>query len=201
MLHELKASGKWWHYGMPGHLERPAGTLLLLDRTEDPVTPALHFCTFQAAVHDLLDVKGGKVTIDGKDVLLSDTNPLWFKYKYEHIANVIGTGDSLPTLVKQLQAQKAIPGISPQESKLIQEQVDNVNVLVHVARRVLGHLTANDNALLEQIQGVEQTLVTGFDQLREKLNIKKATTAILDKLSSDDMNKTRLLLLLVATQV
>jgi hypothetical protein len=55
LLGELKAvkgPDAWWHYGMPGHTERPQGVLLLLDRSEDLVSPALHFCTYQVVELD-----------------------------------------------------------------------------------------------------------------------------------------------------
>lgn len=38
----------WWYYGQQGHTERERGTLLLLDRAEDPLTPLIHEHTYQA---------------------------------------------------------------------------------------------------------------------------------------------------------
>lgn len=38
----------WWYFGQQGHTERERGTLLLLDRAEDPLTPLIHEHTYQA---------------------------------------------------------------------------------------------------------------------------------------------------------
>lgn len=63
---------------------RPTQTpplLLILDRLNDPVTPLLTQWTYQAMVHEVLNIKNGRIdlsTVPGisKDLLVSDT--VWF---------------------------------------------------------------------------------------------------------------------------
>jgi syntaxin-binding protein 1 len=61
-------------------------SLLIVDRSADPLTPLLHEFTYQAMVCDLLDVKEGRYTYQytdrggkpvQKEVLLDESDPLW----------------------------------------------------------------------------------------------------------------------------
>ena len=65
---------------LPHHEERP--TLLILDRSHDPMSPLLHEYTYQAMAHDLLSVQeerykysytGNNNQTLSKEVLLNDT--------------------------------------------------------------------------------------------------------------------------------
>ena len=44
----------WWYHGGQGHAERDRGTILLVDRADDPMTPVVHEFTYQAMCQDLL---------------------------------------------------------------------------------------------------------------------------------------------------
>jgi hypothetical protein len=99
MLTDLKTNGSgWWHHGMPGHTDRPQSAMLLLDRSEDTVSPALHFCTYQALVNDLLEPRDGNViTLEQKgkktEVLLNEKDEVRVRadhsrssqYAYSHL--------------------------------------------------------------------------------------------------------------------
>jgi hypothetical protein len=77
--------------------ERP--TLLIIDRTLDPLAPLLHEYSYQAMVHDLLPIVDGEryayhfTTNRGetqkRDVLLNETDPLWPTLRHMHIADCI----------------------------------------------------------------------------------------------------------------
>lgn len=80
---------------MLSDLEKP--TLLVLDRSFDPLTPLLHEFTYQAMVHDLLPVHEDRYEYrfvsnnnsqQSKEVLLNDTDPLWKRYRHMHIADL-----------------------------------------------------------------------------------------------------------------
>jgi len=93
--------------------KRERGTLLIVDRSLDPVAPLMHEYTFQAMVNDLLDVDGEIVNIgtplapepekdkkyedtktpakkeDENSIVLSEDDTLWIEYRHSHIGNVI----------------------------------------------------------------------------------------------------------------
>jgi syntaxin-binding protein 1 len=77
-------------------------TLLILERSHDPVTPLLHEFTYQAMANDLLESHfqeigggGGKIfhftADDGvqKEITLDEKDPIWMKTRHVHIAEVI----------------------------------------------------------------------------------------------------------------
>jgi len=100
----------WWRGdGLDGHgdLETRA-TLLILDRSFDPISPLLHFFTYQAMVNDLMNIqgdvckyyKGDLKDYRGQDMgiekdenvkicLLNDDDSLWKEFRHLHIAQVI----------------------------------------------------------------------------------------------------------------
>jgi hypothetical protein len=227
MLAELKASGAWWHYGMPGHQERPASVLLLLDRSEDLASPLLHACNYQSLVNDLLEVKDNVVSADvnGKhsEVLLSQKDELWVKFKHQHIAEVI---DGLTAYLSDFKARhkgvsalnnKGAPSAGADNGAVSQSVADLGAVVkampeyqaqlamysLHnsLATRCTKMLQAKDGSLLTQINDVEQTLVTGYDQDGAALKLSSVLETMMDSLMTSDLSlKLRLTLLLVATQ-
>jgi len=107
--HKLKefisTNESWWYHGDLCHREKGRSTLLLLSRTDDLISPLIHEFTYQAMVHDLLDVQDDKITyrlkssspnngdntsnesID-RDVLLNEDDELWVELRGQHIAEV-----------------------------------------------------------------------------------------------------------------
>ena len=98
----------WWYHGDVNHLEKGRSTLLVLSRTDDPLSPLMHEFTYQAMVYDLLKVKNGQITYqastvgtsadtgDGKgtmkkDALLNENDEVWVELRGMHIADVIAT--------------------------------------------------------------------------------------------------------------
>ena len=95
---------------------RERGTLLILDRSIDPLAPLLHEFTFQAMVNDLLPVEGeiarmptavtgttSNINAAGlpktesereaeesaSELVLSEDDSLWLDYRHAHIARVM----------------------------------------------------------------------------------------------------------------
>ena len=77
--------------------------MLILERSQDPVTPILHEFTYQAMANDLLEETfqdsgtggGGKLmkyTTDEnlkKEIALDDSDSIWMQTRHIHIAQVI----------------------------------------------------------------------------------------------------------------
>ena len=90
----------WWFHGGPGHAARSRSTLLLIDRSSDPLTPLIHEFTYEAMVNDLLQISNEKISYESdsnsgqkvkKDALLNENDALWVELRYMHIADVITT--------------------------------------------------------------------------------------------------------------
>eukprot|EP01133_Synstelium_polycarpum_P010259 gene10259-11964_t len=73
-------------------------TLLILDRSQDPLSPLLHEFTYQAMIYDLFKIDNDKFTFDSvnnagvsikKEVLLGETDYMWKGLRHKHIADVI----------------------------------------------------------------------------------------------------------------
>lgn len=99
----LRINDSWWYHGDSRHTDRSRGTLLLLDRKDDCLSPLMHDFTYQSMVNDLLNMEDDKVSyksetftsdtgpmkMTDKDVLLNDNDALWVELRSKHIADVI----------------------------------------------------------------------------------------------------------------
>lgn len=172
----------WWYHGGPKNNQaatKERGTLLLLDRADDPLSPLMHDFTYQAMVHDLLQMEGDRITFQndvGKetDALLDEKDSVWVELRSKHIAAVIETlsnrireimnsstgstlqnksGDGNLSLSQMAAALKALPEYQEVLSKLSQH--------MHLSHQCMDNFTAN--SLLELAE-VEQTLATGKNE-------------------------------------
>lgn len=193
--------------------------MLLLDRTEDHVTPPLHFCTYQALVNDLLDVRDGNIiTIkskDGnsKDVLLNEKDELWMKFRHMHIAEVLG---GLTEYLENIKARnpQAVKLASGDDGTTIQDmgkfvkampeyqaQLDVYSQHLQIAQACMSHIQANGQSLLNLITNIEQTLATGFDENGKTVRLPLIMESLVDEMTTDDVQlKLRLVLILIASQ-
>ena len=81
--------------------EASGGTVLLLDRLDDALSPLVHEYSYQALVQDVLDVQG-----DGRDrvpyakqtkggdkstdyVMLNERDAIWVEMRHDHVARVV----------------------------------------------------------------------------------------------------------------
>uniref|UniRef100_A0A7S0GSH8 Uncharacterized protein n=1 Tax=Amorphochlora amoebiformis TaxID=1561963 RepID=A0A7S0GSH8_9EUKA len=66
------------------------GTVLMLDRDIDPIAPLLHDVTYQAVVHDALDIQDNVLKLDSKTSYVVDENDVWWRdYRHRHINEVL----------------------------------------------------------------------------------------------------------------
>lgn len=180
-------SPNWWYYGMSGHMERDRSTLLLLDRSVDPLTPLMHEFTYQAMVNDLLRIDDDKISYQAenvvskgeghnavesvpKDVLLNDNDALWVELRGRHIADVIQTlsgrirevVDS-NTGAKLAQGSGANMSLTQMAQALkalpeYQEVMSKLSQHMHISHQCMSEF--NKQQLLDLAE-LEQTLATG----------------------------------------
>jgi len=218
MLEQLKTSAvNWWWHGAPGHTERPQGSLLLLDRSEDCLSPLLHFCTYECLVHDLLPVQANnmiKVKIQGRDkqALLNEGDEVWVKLRHKHIADVL---NALTTDVDDIKKRNATAvkvqrgeGAGPSMEELgkivkampeYQAQLDRYSQHIQMAQECMSHIQASGNALLNLIVEVEQTLATGSDMTGKAVKPNTLIDQMVDHLIIGDVQaKLRIIMIYVA---
>lgn len=174
----------WWYHGGPKKQTQAAlrerGTLLLLDRSDDALSPLMHDFTYQSMVHDLLAMEGDRITVQNEagketDVLLDEKDSVWVELRGKHIAAVIetlsnrireimnsSTGSALNSkpggnegtmsLSQMAAALKALPEYQEVLSKLSQH--------MHLSHECMDRFTAQS---LLDLADWEQTLATGKD--------------------------------------
>ena len=71
--------------------DRPKGTLLILERSLDVLSPLLHEFTYQAMVEDLCTIHGEIVTINQQNYVVSEDDILWNELRHKHMAIVNST--------------------------------------------------------------------------------------------------------------
>lgn len=79
-------------------LDSSAGkiTVILVDRTFDPLSPLLHDFYYQPLMYDCLNIENdiveyeveSKNSVQKKKTLLEDNDDIFNKYRYQHIAHV-----------------------------------------------------------------------------------------------------------------
>lgn len=164
----------------PRGADRP--TLLIVDRTVDPLAPLLHEYSYQAMIHDLLPIADGErysyryTSNRGeelrKDVLLNETDPLWPTLRHMHIADCI---EYLTTNFNQFLAanqsatklNKKGAGVNLKEmSEALrgmphyQEEMARYSLHISLTRELMARFKTNQ---LEAISTLEQNMATGED--------------------------------------
>lgn len=179
----------WWYHGGPGKGQQSAskerGTLLLLDRADDCLTPLMHDFTYQSMVHDLLPMEEDKLTIqsetndnpdqtEAKDVLLNENDTLWVELRGMHIAKVIETLSSRIRDIMNSSTGNALGGKSSSGGQMSLSQMANALKALPEYREVMSKLSQHmhiahecmdvfkKQALME-LSELEQTLATGKD--------------------------------------
>ncbi|GMH84407.1 hypothetical protein TrVE_jg5150 [Triparma verrucosa] len=216
----MSQNPSWWFHGGQSHTTRSRSTLLLLDRTSDPLTPLLHEFTYEAMLNDLLPLNGDAITYvapsnsgksEPKDVLLNESDPLWLELRHSHIADVItslsnrirefvssnggaalaqNSGSDM-SLSEMSAALKELPEYRETLSKLSQHMH-----LAHRCMDVFGSLN------LSEISELEQTLSTGCDSEGKVPKSKVLVDNLIDVLAgnNDRNNSVRLIMIYIISQ-
>lgn len=182
------ANPTWWYHGSgkSGNTsqERERSTFLLLDRASDCLTPLMHDFTYQAMVHDLLEVEGDKITYgaeaaddpskkEDKDVLLNEKDKLWVELRGKHIAQVIEILSGRINEICKSSTSSAFSGGSSDGNMSLSQLASALKALpeyrevmsklsqhMHIAHECMDEF--NKHGLLD-LSDIEQTLATGKD--------------------------------------
>ena len=218
-LQEMSKPGSSFPSRIQSDAERP--TLLLLDRSFDPLSPLLHEFTYQAMVHDLLPVNeeryryhyvGNKNQRLTKEVLLNDTDPLWTRLRAMHIADL---GQLLHAEYKKFvsehpEAAKLAKQGGEKEIKTMTEGLRGMPKFQETSARYSLHMALTQELMrkyseanLELVATLEQNMATGEDSGGKKFtHALSELRSLLEKgdlpLSPED--KMRLLMIYVITQ-
>jgi syntaxin-binding protein 1 len=218
----------WWYHGGASKSQQAArrerGTLLLLDRADDCLTPLMHDFTYQCMVHDLLKMDGDRITCkaeksddptktEDKDVLLDEKDSVWVELRGKHIAAVIETlserireimnSSTGSTLAKKGKAGGEM-SLSEMASALkalpeYREVLSKLSQHMHLAHDCMDVFRKEH---LMELSEFEQTLATGKDEdgRSPKLAdiIDTAERLLMDM--KDTVAKVRLILILTISQ-
>jgi syntaxin-binding protein 1 len=183
----VASNPSWWYHGSGksgSNGERERGTILLLDRASDCLTPLMHDFTYQAMVHDLLTMEGDKITYkaegtedpsksEDKDVLLNEKDKLWVELRGKHIAQVIEILSGRINEICKSSTSSAFAGSGGGNMSLSQlasalkalpeyrEVMSKLSQHMHISHECMDEF--NRNALLD-LSDIEQTLATGKDE-------------------------------------
>ncbi|PRP79539.1 Sec1-like family protein [Planoprotostelium fungivorum] len=155
-------------------------TLIIVDRSIDPIAPLLHEFTYQAMIHDLLPVDSDKFSYettknDGstntKQVLLSELDPLWETLRHMHIAETMNwIIDNFNSFVKDNKASKLTSGKKVSNLKEMsdamkampqyKEMLDKYSLHINMSQQCM---TVFNEKHLADIAGLEQDMATGED--------------------------------------
>lgn len=221
ILSDFKQSNKaWWRNGEGDHQDRERASLLLLDRSFDPISPLMHEYTYQTMVNDLLPIKDGVISYKmeqnkgsvEKKVLLNESDELWVELRHFHIAKVIeiikermadiiqnnagaalhkNSGSDM-SITKMAAAVKELPEYRETMSKLGQH--------VNIAQQCMD---AFHSLGLMDISQLEQTMSTGVDEDGRECKGAELVAMLGEALSNQKMPKVmkiRLLAIFIISQ-
>eukprot|EP00935_MAST-01C_sp_MAST-1C-sp1_P002343 g2343.t1 len=193
------------------------GTLLLLDRTVDPLAPLLHEFTYQAMVNDVLEVHEESYEYEietnsgkqKKQVLLNENDALWTHFRHIHIS------DTIDTITAKFKEHMKTQGaqLAKGEIQDISSMADGVRQLAQYqeqAGKLAQHMQMADACMdyfqkrkLHQLAMLEQTMATGVTNEGKKPKLAQLTNDLDQMLRSDEVGlseKVRLLAMFIITQ-
>lgn len=221
----LRMNDSWWYHGDSSHTDRPRGTLLLLDRKDDCLSPLMHDFTYQSMVTDLLNIEDDKVSykaetfasdkgpmkMTDKDVLLNDNDALWVELRSMHIADVIQT---LSARIREM-VNSDTSGLAQKDKGKTMSLTQMANALKalpeyrEVMSKLSQHMHLSHECMdlfrkdgLMQLSELEQTLATGKreDGRSPKLADMVDEVAMYLEEMSNPLAKARLLMIFIVSQ-
>lgn len=214
----------WWYHGGPVKNQaanRERGTLLLLDRADDCLTPLMHDFIYQSMVQDLLKMDGDRITFqaetkndpsrtEAKDVLLDDRDSLWVELRGKHIASVIETLSGRIREIMNSSTGSAFGGKKQQQGNLSISQMAAALKALPEYREVMSKLSQHMHISHEcmevfkhnglyNLSELEQTLATGKDEDGRTPKLSDIMERVEQELLKMRDPKARLRLILIAT--
>ncbi|KAI9013445.1 Sec1-like protein [Hyaloraphidium curvatum] len=191
-------------------------TLIIADRSIDPVAPLLHEFTYQAMINDLLQIQDGNkytyTTAEGavQSVTLDESDPLWVRIRHSHIAETInitiekfnafvggnaaaksalGAGGAKAGAAASLKDMKATLAALPQFQELKTKFAAHINL----CQESMGLF---ERRKLASVGGIEQDMATGATAEGEvPKNVVVDMVPLLDDQFVSNLDKLRLLIL------
>ncbi|VDN19643.1 unnamed protein product [Cylicostephanus goldi] len=144
--------------------------LLIIDRSEDPVTPLLNQWTYEAMVHELITINNNRVAVDGQSMVLSELHDEFYA---KNVSSNFGEiGQNIKVLMNEFQQKsqihKNLESIADMKN-FVEEYPQFKKISGTVSKHVtlmgeLSKLVANRNLL--EISEVEQSIVAEGDHSR-----------------------------------
>jgi len=210
----------WWYHGDTEHTERGRSTILLLSRKDDCLSPLLHEFTYQAMVHDLLELDDEKITVEvpsengmeKKDALLNDNDELWVELRGKHIADVIKV---LSSRIREIvHSNSGVANLNKKEGKALtmsqmanalqnlpeyREVMSKLSQHMHIAHRCMGIF--NSFGLMD-LSDLEQTLANGTDDNGKGMRVSDMVDMVEEYLqnTNDSLNRLRLIAIFIVSQ-
>mmetsp|Transcript_2933 Transcript_2933/g.3968 ORF Transcript_2933/g.3968 Transcript_2933/m.3968 type:complete len:731 (+) Transcript_2933:188-2380(+) len=193
------------------------GTVLLLDRSEDPKIPLLHSFTYQAIINDLLDVQDDILRFvddsgEDKRCLLSESDDFWLELRHRHMGDIPKImkhfADDIQVMdprarLKDDKGEVSVEGLInavhalPEFGELKEKHLNHLNISAQCMQKL-------QNLSLLECANVEQTLVnSGVDKDGKKLSTSALTLELMNLVKNPDVGveeTARLLSLYVITQ-
>ncbi|KAJ2472624.1 syntaxin binding protein 1 [Coemansia sp. RSA 2322] len=188
--------------------------LIIVDRSADPFAPVLHEFTYEAMVHDLLEIEDGNRfsymaqlangTEELKTVVLDESDSVWQEFRYQHIS------DAQQGIMKKFQAlvgsNRAIANMQAGERVDLNRMRDVVNNMPQFNDQmslIAAHITIMQRCMdqfekqhLNDLALLEQNLVVGMTPDGDKYKSGDIDIAyVLNNPSIESENKLRALLL------
>lgn len=215
LINYRKANPTFWVNGDDVHHDRERGQILILDRSFDVLSPLMHEYTYQAMVHDLLQVSDGVIsyktttnkneTIE-KQALLNENDEIWSELRHNHIAKVIETiktrmndiiqNNAGASLAKGSGANLSMSAMAAAVKQLPEYQQTMTRLGEHVAIASQCMDVFSKLGLL-QLSQVEQTVSTGVDEDNKEVKGKQLLQLVLESLSSNSLTKSQKIRLLI----
>lgn len=199
---------------------RDRGSLIIIDRSMDPLSPLMHEYTFQAMVYDLLKCRGeichlpeeGKGGEDDAPLLLDENDDLWMELRHSHIGEVLthvtskfkefkgsnkmaqlqsGGGDKA-TIKDMIAAMKSMP-----------KYKDMMRKYAKGLSLAEACMTKFNKQRLKELGELEQDMATGKDDDGNKVqasDVKKRLIAMCQAMDVGVLDKLRLLMVYIISQ-
>ncbi|KAL6731674.1 hypothetical protein Aduo_002513 [Ancylostoma duodenale] len=169
--------------------------LLIIDRSEDPVTPLLNQWTYEAMVHELITINNNRVAVDNQSMVLSELHDEFYA---KNVSSNFGEiGQNIKLLMNEFQQKsqihKNLESIADMKN-FVEEYPQFKKISGTVSKHVtlvgeLSKIVANQNLL--EISEVEQSIVAEGDHSRCLERVR----ALINHPKTTSLNALRLVLL------
>lgn len=191
-------------------------TLLIVDRSLDPVAPLMHEYSYQAMINDLLPCEGEMVNLkqqpsNGEEsgpLVLSNEEELWDSLRHQHISEVT---KAVISQLDDFRKQNAIAkSKGNQDTKDLLAMAKALPQYREEMRKFSKHMKlaeacfdAFDSQKLREISSLEQDMATGVDENGKKTSRTELQHRLVGFIQDDQIqlsDKLRLLMIYIITQ-